>query len=178
MTRKCSTFFLLSFLFFTAEAYSFVSGALGLGYRGGLGEKIGSGTEIQASIHVDPIVFLPVSFGGSFTYVGLNGLASSSKVDLGEFALEVAAWLPFSIFSITPYVKGAVPVYNFFMGSGSKGLSGKAFSGFHGTVGLRWSFIPMFSLFFEGGAGLSQYEIKGEKAGGLYKILGGLQVSL
>jgi CBS domain containing-hemolysin-like protein len=72
----------------------------------------------------------------------------------------------------------ALVVYSFFMGEDAAGLSGKAFTGFHGSLGLRWNFIPMFAFFAEGGLGSSSYELEGKKAGLAYTVLGGLQIIL
>lgn len=177
MTKKVFNLVFLLFFFVTVEANAFVSGALGGGYRGALDSKIGSGPVIKALFHLDPIPLVPVSIGASFTYVALMGLPDDKKVDLGEFSLELAAWLPFQIFHLTPYVRAAVPIYNFFIGPDASGQSGKAFAGFHGTVGLSWNFLSAFSLFLEGGAGLSQYTVYDKEAGGNYKVISGLQLS-
>lgn len=173
--RRLSFFFMVLLSF---QAFSFIGGALGGGYRGALHGAIGSGPEIKAHFHLDPLVFVPVSFGASFSYVALAGLPEEKKVDLGEVSLEVAAWLPFKVFYLTPYVRAAVPVYNFFIGPDSKGIPGRAFAGFHGTAGIRWDFVPMLSIFAEGGAGLSRYEVYDKEAAGSFRVLGGLQVTL
>lgn len=164
--------------FWGAEASSFVQGGLGGGYRGAVDGSIGSGPEISAFFHIDPIPVVPVSFGFSYAYIALSDVPNNKKIDLGELSFELTAWLPFSFLSMTPYIRGRVPFYSFFMGEDAANLSGEAFTGVHGTLGLRWSFIPMFSLFAEGGIGTSSYKLEGKQADLSYTIFGGLQISL
>lgn len=168
----------MSLLMMSAQASALIHGGLSGGYRGALGGGIGSSPEIRAFLHVDPIVLVPASLGFSYSYMAPMDVPNKKKVEIGELALEISVWSPVALWSIVPYLRARVPFYTYFTGADAAGLKAKAFTGFHGDLGLRWEFIPMFALFFEGGVGTNSYEIEGKKVGTFFNVLGGVQVIL
>lgn len=162
--------------FLSGEVYSFVHGGLAGGYRSAMKNKIGTGSELRAFVHIDPIPLVPVSVGASYSHLTLSDVSTKNN-QLGEFSLESSVWLPISLVSLTPYLRARVPVYSFFVGNEATGES-KFFSGIHGSVGIRWEVVPLLSIFVEGGMGFNTYKLEGKDAAGAYSVLGGLQVGV
>ena len=169
---------LVVMFFYSFQVNAFVHGGLSGGYRGALGGNIGSSPEIRAFLHVNPVVIIPASLGLSYSYMSPIDIPNEKKIEIGELSLELSVWSPVSLWSIVPYLRGRVPFYTYFTGRDASSLEVKAFTGFHGDLGLRWAFVSIFSIFLEGGLGINSYEIEGKKLGGFYNFLGGLQVIL
>ena len=144
--KRFKLFLTVLVLGLSAQSFAFIQAGLGGGYRGAVADKIGSGPEIRAFFHLDPIPFIPVSLGVGYTHVTISDLAEVAEIhkniDLGQLDLELSAWLPFSIFSITPYVRVATPLYSFFVGEGAKSLDALSFKWF-----LRdsWSSLEVYA---------------------------------
>jgi hypothetical protein len=165
-------------VFYSLQVDAFIHGGLSGGYRGALGNNIGSSPEIRTFLHVNPIAIVPASLGFSYSYMSPIDIPNEKKIEIGELSFGLSVWSPVSLWSIVPYLRGRVPFYTYFTGRDASYLEAKAFTGFHGDLGLRWAFVSMFSIFLEGGLGINSYEIEGKKLGGFYNFLAGLQVIL
>ncbi len=118
-----------------------------------------TGTEVNLSVHLDPIPLVPVSFGA---YVALLDYQTDKDGDMAmkslkgtEGGLELMAWLPM-VPVITPYAKLGFPLYSAFKGdirsadvvTGVESELAAVYktSGLRLGVGAMWSPLPLLSV--------------------------------
>jgi len=136
--------------------------------------------EIMAAAHIDPIPFVPVSFGADVTLGTLKKgdlpYSGISQAKTFEAALDVMAWIPM-VPVITPYVRVRLPVVGTWTeeftapdinGNSVKYEATSKISGYDLHVGAKWSPIPLVRIMAEVGKGMEtlkpdEYKVAGTK---------------
>ncbi len=116
----------------------------------------GSGTELKAAAHLDPIPLVPIGFGISVAQTSWDKLEKSGyqKVDGFDLGLEVEAWLPLQVAGLVPYAKIGYTVAGAYaaklspIGGDEPSLLYKP-SGLYLAAGLRWEFLLRLGVMFE-----------------------------
>ena len=141
-----------------------------------------SATEVALAAHVDPIPLIPVSFGVRASSAALNtndlksyyGAASVSSALMVEAGLDVMVWVPL-IPIITPYARLNLPVYGIWKVAGAAANgnptpsdfthNGKV-SGVQGSIGFKYSPLPLISVLFEVNRAAETWKESEAKVGG------------
>lgn len=68
---------------------------------------LGRGSEVSVGLNFDPIPFVPLSLGASYSVIELEkgNLDAASEAEIRKVDLNVKAWAPF-VPVLTPYVRG------------------------------------------------------------------------
>ncbi|MBC62310.1 MAG: hypothetical protein CMP11_07625 [Zetaproteobacteria bacterium] len=157
--KKIAT--ILFFFIYSNYSFAFIDGQILAGKRwytteeNTTSKKDLSGTQTTFSTHVDPIPFVPVSFGLNWSQVVVEKsdfISSVSNASTEQLGIEVSGWFPLILF--TPYVKINYPVYSKFTvknNDENNTTDDGKLSGLHVNIGVKYDLIPFVSILVEAG---------------------------
>lgn len=152
----------------SSPAMAFIGGQLLIGQRttkfeNSSTDKTLKGSEMQASLHLDPIPLIPISFGLKLSQITFKE-KDNYKADGLEIAPEVMAWLPIDIANLTFFAKVGYTAYGVYVTESETTAVGATVkykmaykpSGTRISVGAIWSPLPLIGV-------LAEYEITNHK---------------
>lgn len=130
-------------------------------------------TEVNLSVHIDPIPLVPVSFGGYLSTLDYDtdadGDLRAATLKGTEAGLEVMAWLPM-VPVITPYAKLGLPVYSVFKAdlidtdpvtNVTREIPAvMKSSGLHLGIGAMWSPLPLVAILAQVDLGTQKMKVE------------------
>ncbi len=140
-------------LTFSHSAYSLINAEASYGKRWYDSSHFKTtGTDVTVGVNIDPIPFIPVSVGLSYSSVLLSksDFGSDKNAYINQLGIDAKAWAPL-LPVFTPYVRVryiAVSRLKILYNDGSKDVN-RSIKGYALGVGLDYKIIPMVHTFVE-----------------------------
>lgn len=147
----------LALLIFGANCYALINGQGHYGLRQyAVKDAADNDVRIQGkattlSVHFDPIPFIPISAGFTYSSVMMDKDAftgSPDTAEISELGLEVAVWIPM-VPVVTPYAKVRLVLDSELKFGGGSGNSDATLTGTHINLGVTYPLLPLVSLGLE-----------------------------